>query len=200
VEGFSIEEKLDRFSSDSTVRVLFLARIERDKGIYETIEACSRLVAEGLPIHLTVAGDGSELASVKALAAEKLGSAVTFLGFILGDEKTRALREGDIYVLPTSHAEGMPASVLEALALGLPVVTRPMGGLKDFFKDGEHGYLMDDTDPSTVASCVRELATNRSLWRSMSSAAHTYATGRFLGSQVAAHLVRVYGTITGGDA
>jgi glycosyltransferase involved in cell wall biosynthesis len=200
VEGFSIDEKLDRFAPGSAIRVLFLARIEMDKGIYETIEACSRLVAEGLPIHLTVAGDGSELDNVKALAAEKLGSSVSFLGFILGEEKTRALRDNDIYVLPTSHAEGMPASVLEALALGLPVITRPMGGLKDFFKDGEHGYLMDDTDPSTVASCVRKLATDESLWKSMSGAAHSYATGRFLGSHVAAHLVRVYGTITGGDA
>jgi len=155
-------------------------------------------VDEGLSVHLTVAGDGSELEGVKAVARERLGSNVTFLGFVLGDEKTRALRENDIYVLPTSHAEGMPASVLEGLALGLPVITRPMGGLKDFFKDGEHGYLMDDTDPSTVASCIRKLATDEALRKRMSEAAHRYASSRFLGSQVAAHLFDIYGTITGG--
>jgi glycosyltransferase involved in cell wall biosynthesis len=200
LDGFSIEAKLSEFSPDSAIRVLFLARIERDKGIYETIDACSQLVDEGLPIHLTIVGDGSEMASVRALAREKLGSSVTFAGFILGEEKTRALRENDLYVLPTSHAEGMPASVLEAMALGLPVITRPMGGLRDFFLDGEHGYLMDEIDPSTVASFIRKLAVDEDLWRKMSSAAHRYAASRFLGSQVAAHLVEVYRTITGGEA
>lgn len=200
LDGFSIDAKRREHSPDAATRVLFLARIERDKGIYETIEACSRLVGEGTPVHLTVAGDGSELANVKALAAEKLGSAVTFLGFILGDKKARALRENDLYVLPTSHAEGMPASVLEAMALGLPVITRPMGGLRDFFLDGEHGYLMDEVDPTTVASFIRKLVVDRALWSKMSEAAHRYAAGRFLGSQVAAHLVGVYRTITGGEA
>ena len=200
LDGFSIERKQGEFSPDSVIRVLFLARIERDKGVYEAVEACARLVEEGLPIHLTIAGDGSEIEGVKALAGERLGSSVTFLGFILGDEKARAFRENDLYVLPTSHAEGMPASVLEAMALGLPVITRPMGGLRDFFVDGEHGFMMDETDPATVASLVRKLAVDGALWSRMSEAAHRYAAGRFLGSQVAAHLVEVYGTITGGNA
>ena len=199
IDGFSIDAKLSEFSPDAAIRVLFLARIERDKGIYETIEACSQLVNEGLPVHLTIAGDGSEMANVRAYAAEKLGSSVTFLGFILGEDKTKAFRGSDLYVLPTSHAEGMPASVLEAMALGLPVITRPMGGLRDFFLDGEHGYLMEQTDPSTVASLIRKLAVDDALWRAMSGAAHRYAAGRFLGSQVAAHLVEVYRTITGGE-
>lgn len=199
LDGFSIDAKLNEHSPGSATKVLFLARIERDKGIYETIEACSQLLGEGTPVHLTVAGDGSELENVKALAAEKLGSSVTFLGFILGEEKTKALRENDLYVLPTSHAEGMPASVLEAMALGLPVITRPMGGLRDFFLDGEHGYLMDEVDPATVASLVRKLALDEALWSKMSETAHRYASGRFLGSQVAAHLVGVYRTITGGE-
>ena len=200
LDGFDIDAKLREFSPDSAIRVLFLARIERDKGIYETIEACAQLIGEGLPIQLTVAGDGSELENVRALAREKLGPAVTFLGFILGEQKVEALRKSDIYVLPTSHAEGMPASVLEALALGLPVITRPMGGLRDFFLDGEHGFLMDRTDPSTVASLIRKLAVDAALWRTMSAAAHGYASGRFLGSQVAAHIVDVYRTIIGGEA
>ena len=150
-----------------------------------------------VPVIVTLA---SELENVRALAREKLGPAVTFLGFILGKQKVEALRKSDIYVLPTSHAEGMPASVLEALALGLPVITRPMGGLRDFFLDGEHGFLMDRTDPSTVASLIRKLAVDAALWRTMSAAAHGYASGRFLGSQVAAHIVDVYRTIIGGEA
>jgi glycosyltransferase involved in cell wall biosynthesis len=198
VDGFTTAERQSRYFPEAEIKVLFLARIEKDKGIYETVEACSRLVAEGLPVRLTVAGDGSEVESVKAIAERKLGSNVQFLGFILGDEKRRAFREHDIYVLPTSHAEGMPASVLEAMALGLPVVTRPMGGLRDFFVDGEHGCLMENADPATVASCIRKLSVDRELWGKMSAAAHTYATGRFLGSHVAAHLVSIYGTIIGG--
>ncbi|MBD3349561.1 MAG: glycosyltransferase [Candidatus Eisenbacteria bacterium] len=200
LEGFDIEERQTRYSPSERLRVLFLARVEKEKGIYETVDACARLVDEGLPLRLTVAGEGSELPNVRTVAGEKLGDRVSFEGFILGERKARALRENDLYVLPTYHAEGMPASVLEAMALGLPVITRPMGGIKDFFLDGEHGFLMEEVDAGVVASRIRELASNEELWRRMSRTAHEYATRRFLGSRVADHLVGIYREITGGEA
>jgi glycosyltransferase involved in cell wall biosynthesis len=199
LDGFDMERKLEAFSSDATLRLLFLARIERDKGVYETIDACAELLNEGLGIHLTIAGDGSELENVRRVAATKLGGSVEFPGFILGDRKAEAFRRSHVYVLPTSHAEGMPASVLEAMALGLPVITRAMGGLRDFFADGEHGYLMKSTDSGELASLIRKLATDASLWRRVSAGAHEYAVGRFLGSKVAAHLVGIYRSILGGE-
>jgi len=195
LNGFDIDTKLREYSPDVAIRILFLARIEKEKGIYETIEACSRLIGEGLPIHLTVAGNGSELENARKIAGDKLGGAVTFLGFVLGDQKMEAFRKSDLYVLPT-YGEGMPASVLEAMALGLPVITRPVGGLRDFFIDGEHGYLMESMDASTLASLIRKLAGDEGLWRKMSAASHSYAVGRFLGSRVAERLVELYGTIT----
>jgi glycosyltransferase involved in cell wall biosynthesis len=200
LEGFDITARQSGFAPKERLRILFLARVEREKGVYETVDACARLLGEGLPVHLTIAGEGSELPGVRVRAEERLGDHVTFEGFILGERKALALRESDIYVLPTYHAEGMPASVLEAMALGLPVITRPMGGIRDFFLDGEHGYLMEEVDAELVASRIRELASDEELWRRMSRTAHEYASRRFLGSRVADQIVDIYGELTGGRA
>ncbi len=68
-----------------------------------------------------------------------------FLGHVSGAAKTQAFRAADIYLF-TSLAEGMPNSVLEAMAFGLPIVTRPVGGIRDFFEDGRMGYATDSLD------------------------------------------------------
>lgn len=193
--GFDIEEKQREVAAASELRVLFLARLEREKGVYETIDACARLVGEGLPIHLTIAGDGAERETVTRMATERLGGHVSIPGFILGEQKAEALHGSHVYVLPTTHAEGMPASVLEAMALGLPVITRPTGGLRDFFLDGEHGYFMDRADADVLASLIRTLAADQGLRARMSETAHRYAVARFLGSRVAASIVDVYGSL-----
>ena len=195
LDGFDIGERLEGLSTVNAVNALFLARIERDKGIYETIEACAALVAEGRRVRLSVAGDGSELEKAKDFASSVLGDNVRFLGFVSGRDKAAVFRDSNIYILPTSHAEGMPASVLEALAFGIPVIARPMGGLRDFFVDGEHGYLTDSTDPGAITSLIRSVITDVGLWRKMSVAAHEYAVGRFLGSMVASRVVDVYRAI-----
>lgn len=65
----------------------------------------------------------------------------------------------DIYCFPT-YGEGMPVSLLEAMAFGFPVVTRPVGGIKDFFENGKHGFLTNSKDPEIFAELIEKFLKN----------------------------------------
>ena len=191
LNGFSIDERIKQIGASKKIQLLFLARIEKGKGIIETIEAVKRLSEKYPALHLVVAGDGTFMDEARNLANRSLKSKVSFLGYVNGEEKKRVFINSDIYVFP-SHSEGMPTSVLEAMALGLPVITRPVGGLKDFFINGKHGFMTESKDPAVIASLIESIIEDKELWKRISINAHEYAKERFMASRVANRLEDIY--------
>jgi glycosyltransferase involved in cell wall biosynthesis len=182
ISGFDIDNKV--FSGT----VLFLARIEKKKGVILALEAFSRVVENNSAARFVVAGSGESLAAAEAMVKEKCIPNVEFLGAVSGDQLIEAFVSSDIYLLPTTHGEGMPTSVLEAMAFGLPVITRPVGGLKDFFLDGEMGFISESLDPIWYADCIEKLMSNPGLIKRISKYNHRYAREHFLASKVASHI------------
>ncbi len=86
----------------------------------------------------------------------------------------------------------MPTSVLEAMAFGLPVITRPVGGLKDFFINGEHGFMTESKDPEIIAGLIEKIIPDKGLWKRISINVHEYAKERFMASMVAKRLEDIY--------
>jgi glycosyltransferase involved in cell wall biosynthesis len=174
------------------LRVLFLARLEKDKGIFQTLEAF-KIFSRGIRhAELIIAGCGSESNHVLERIQNEHIEGVTMAGQLAGSELARAYHEADIYVLPTSHGEGMPSSVLEAMACGLPVVTRPVGGIPNFFIDGVMGYLVKTTEPCEIAGGLERLAANKGQRLHMAIQNHRYAKCRFLAPVVAARIESIY--------
>ena len=193
LDGFSIENRRRRVGSGNTVQLLFLARIEKDKGICETIKAAQILSSKYQNLYLAIAGDGTFTDKAHQLVSEiGIRDRVSFLGYVTGEKKKKAFINSDIYVFPTYHGEGTPTSVLEAMAFGLPVITRPVGGLKDVFVDGEHGFMTESKDPRVIASLIEKIILDKDLWKKMSVDAHEYAKERFMASQVAKRLEDIY--------
>lgn len=192
LDGFSIENRIARIDSEKEIQILFLARIEKTKGICETIKAVQKLSEAHHNLHLAVAGDGSFTDTARRLI-NKVGvkNKVSFLGYVTGEKKKDVFLNSDIYVFPT-YGEGMPISVLEAMAFGLPVITRPVGGLKDFFIDGEYGFMTESKDPKVIASLIEKIIIDKELWKRMSVSAHEYAKERFMASKVAKRLEDIY--------
>ena len=91
-----------------------------------------------------------------AALAAGLGNAVTFAGWVRGEEKLALLQEAALLALP-SYAEGVPIAVLEAMAAGLPVVTTPVGGIPDLIADGRNGLLVQPGDVPALASAINRL-------------------------------------------
>ncbi len=102
--------------------------MEREKGAFETINAVKSLINQGLPVTLSIAGDDPILDELKAYAKQRLDdNHVQFLGYVSGDKKIRVFSEHSVYCFPTNYGEGLPTSVLEAMAFGLPVNTSIAG-------------------------------------------------------------------------
>ena len=80
----------------------------------------------------------------------------------------------------------MPTSVLEAMAFGLPVFTRNVGGLKDFFVAGQMGFITDSLNAEDFANAIKSFLSDQELYRQVSRYNHHYACEHFLASKVAA--------------
>ena len=173
-------------SSNHTL--LFLARIEKEKGIFTTIDIFEQVINEFPDVELLVAGDGSSLVEVKKYVKEKKIPNVSFMGYLRGTQIQEVFRKATVYIFPTSYGEGMPTSVLEAMAFGLPVLTSPIGGLNDFFEDSKMGFLINPTHTKTYVEKVRWLLTEKDEWSKISQLNYAFAKDHFYASVVSKKL------------
>lgn len=170
--------------------VLFLSRIENYKGIFTTLKAFN-IVKDAFPkANLLVAGDGAELSEAKLFTEEQNIRDVTFLGNISGDKLIHVFQISSIYILPT-HGEGMPTSVLEAMAFGLPIISRPVGGLVDFFEEEKMGYLIESLNPEDFADKINNFFYSPEKLKLVGFYNHLYAKRNFMASQVALKIEKI---------
>jgi len=194
LEHFVMEDRLAANPRCAT-SLLFLARVERDKGIYETIDAFRLLKGRHSGLRLMIAGDGAGLPASQAYVRRLGIEGVEFLGNLRGVQKVEAFRNADVYVLPSFHGEGMPTSIAEAMVFGLPVVTRAVGGLRDFFADGTMGFMTESTDCRVLARLIERLVVDPGLRDQISRYNHEYAKTHFLASCVARRMESVYRSV-----
>jgi glycosyltransferase involved in cell wall biosynthesis len=134
--------------------LLFLGRLEEEKGVFVLVEALARLATRYPALRVVFAGEGDVAALRTAAAAAGVLERIELPGWVAGNAKAALLARAGIFVLP-SRFEGLPMAVLEAQAAGLPVVATRVGGIPQVVTDGENGML---ADPDDVASLVGALA------------------------------------------
>lgn len=159
-------------ATDRTNTVLMLGRLGQGKGTYDLLDATVLLQRSGLRVALRLAGDG-ELDAVAARGRE-LGLDVTILGWINAADRERELRNAEVYALP-SYREGLPMSLLEAMAAGLPVVCTPVGGIPDAVSDGVEGYLVQPGDVERLAGRLATILSDPKLATAMGARARAKA-------------------------
>ena len=150
-----------RKRSDDELRVIFLSRFVKEKGVYELLEAFEVLHDHFPGMTLILAGTGPEEEAMRKWVVKAgLSDCVTFCGYILNKEKAQALVDADIFVFPTYYGEGCPVSLLEAMAAGLPIVTSKAGGIGDLITDGKNGRLLDAVTTDAVKLAIVDILTN----------------------------------------
>lgn len=185
-----------RFStSDHPVRLLFLGWLEREKGIFELIEACRQL-SESRRFLLNIVGEGNASAAVRdAVARNQLNSIVHFSGWLKGPAVESALTEADILVLP-SWSEGLPNAMIEAMAARLAVVVSAVGNIPDVVVDGREALLVPPQNISALQSALEKLIDDPVLRRRLGDAAFFLAERQFGAEQAADRiLIAVHETI-----
>lgn len=174
------------------VQLLLLSRIEKEKGVYVAIDAAVKLRQKGFDVRLTIAGDGSERIPAQQYVADRRLEGIEFVGYVRGDDKKRLLGASDVYLFPSNHGEGMPLSVLEAMAAGLPVVCTRAGGLDDFFQDKQMGYSSAVPSAEMFAEFVERLLQHPARIVEIGEYNRRYAQRFFKAEVVARRLFAIY--------
>ena len=175
----------------SANRVLFLGRLEAEKGVFDLLEAVSALRPAVPDVRLILAGEG-ERAAVRR-QAENLGiaDAVLFTGWV-GPSGKRALFESAAVFARPSYDEAMPFALLEAMAAGVPAVATPVGGVPEVLADGVSGLLAAPGDTATLQRLLRKLLLDRTLAARLGAAARESVGLRCAPNRAVARLEEVY--------
>ncbi len=131
---------------------VYFGRLSREKGLATLIRAVALSGSR-----LLLAGTGPQLAELGALTA-KIGADVTFLGFLTGESLHEAVRSARAVVLPSEWYENAPMTVLEAYALGKPVLGARIGGIQELVYEQETGLGFASGDVASLAAALRDFA------------------------------------------
>ena len=157
-------------------RILSTRNFERLYNVGCTIRAFAIVQGQIPEATLTLVGGGSEDAALRALVQQLGLRGVTFVGRVQPSAMPEHYASHDIY-LQSPNIDNMPASILEAYASGLPVVSTDAGGIRSILHDGEHGLLAPLDDHATLAAHVLTLLRMPPLAEQLSAAAYAACAG-----------------------
>lgn len=169
-------------------RILFMGHLSAAKGFGDLVQALGHVMAADPAVTFGAAGEwleaernihfdeaGRPVPSGGALRAEweallsRFGNRAVHFGRADAAEKLRALREADLFVLP-SYSEGFPMAALEAMAAGLPLIVTPVGALPEILEEGKHALFVQPGDAAGLAAAILSLAADPDRRRAMGAA------------------------------
>jgi len=161
----SIERKLSDRSKPTNI--LFLGHISIEKGLLDLFDAISILTQDkNLNFSVDLVGDPINHQEfediIQQINVKKITNYINIREPIFGQKKIEHLKLADIFVLP-SHHEGMPMTILEAMAAGLPIIATSVGGIPDLVNNGINGFLVPPNSPTKLSDALKVLIQNPSL-------------------------------------
>ena len=140
--------------SQKLLRIISVGRCHWKKGYTFALDAISILNNKGVPFHYTIIASGKDNENIHYQIHDLgLKESVTFINGLPHDEVIEKLLESDLFLLP-SLEEGISNAVLEAMALGVPVISTDCGGMGEVIRNGDNGYLVPSRDPNSMASAI----------------------------------------------
>lgn len=160
IKGAGID--LDKFKATPlkhTKRILFAARLLKDKGFYQLLSAKKILNREGIEIELAVAGiiDNDVSSAIPLQEIEELhqNKEINWLGNV--KKMPDLIETSDIVVLPTLYGEGVPRILIEAAACARPIITSNIGGCREIVEHESNGFLVNPNDTVALANNIKLL-------------------------------------------
>ncbi|MGF1568072.1 MAG: glycosyltransferase [Nodosilinea sp.] len=157
-------------------RLISVSRLTEKKGIEYGIQAVAALLEQGLLVEYLVIGDGERRASLAALVTQLgVGHAVKLLGPRDHTEVLAELSRAHILLAPSVTAqdgnqEGIPVALMEAMAMGMPVVSTYHSGIPELVDDGESGFLVPERDTGALVAVLTGLVQRPETWLALGAA------------------------------
>lgn len=168
--------------------VVYFGRLSKEKGLFTLIDAFDQINRTDLKL----IGDGPLRGALESYVKNKQINNVHFLGFQSGDNLKNEIRESMAVVLSSECYENNPGSVVEAFALGKPVVASRIGGIPELVKDGMTGYTYTTKDAGDLCKKINILLDNHSKIVEMGKTARKFVEDKFNSEKYYQRLLRVY--------
>jgi colanic acid/amylovoran biosynthesis glycosyltransferase len=152
--GIDLAQFTYREPAEKITKLVYVGRLSAEKGVPVLFDSLEVLKSKGYEFTLTLLGDGEARQELVTSAMDHgISQQVKFAGFV--DQKTIAdtLQSSDIFVLP-SFAEGIPVSLMEAMAMGVPVIATYVGGITELVIDKVTGQMVYPSDPEGLANAI----------------------------------------------
>ena len=191
LDGFNIQQKIEKFRNSDCINILYISRIVKLKGVLETIKAIE-ILGYKFNVKLNIAGVGPYLDQVKDYVRTKKISNVKFMGYVQGDNKLNLFYNSHILCFPSIYPEGLPVTIMEAIATGCALITTPNAGIKDIFIENKMG-LFCNNKPHDIASKIKNLLNSGNLQKVMefnNNHGHNYSA-KFVYSR----LIKIYKSV-----
>ena len=199
IRGAGVDTEAFRPSPEPTGTpvVVMAARLLWAKGVGVFVEAARLLKAQGVDVHCVLVG-GVDLANAASVPEAQLRAwheegVIEWRGF--QKDIRPALREAALFCLPTHYREGLPKVILEAMAMGRPVITTDTVGCREAVRDGDNGLLIPSRDPAALAAAINELLADPLARKRMGRRGRERAEREFATSIVVQDTFRLYASL-----
>ncbi|GMU23181.1 MAG: hypothetical protein AMXMBFR13_32640 [Phycisphaerae bacterium] len=197
-DGADQDQNIQSQPAGPTV-VLFLSRIDREKGVFELEQAAEQVITRVAGSQFRIVGPDSE---ASAILRDRIRTAgfenwIELPGLVTGEAKAAAYRGAEIYVLP-SHIEAMPLGLLEAMSYGLACVATPVGSIPEIISNGQNGLIVPVADVAALADAIERLLRDPTLRRRLGAAARRAIEERFDWDVRADQIISMYRQLVAG--
>ena len=192
--GVEIDNRLKKKKKiNKTITISLVARMLKDKGVFEFVEAAMILKKKNIKGRFLLVGDidakNPTSLQTNILKTWHEKGIIEWLGWI--DDINKILFETDILCLP-SYREGLPKSLLEGAAIGLPLVTTNTIGCRDIVEDGINGYLVPIKDSENLALAIEKLIKDNDLREKMGNESFKVVKSKFSSKIINSQTISLY--------
>jgi len=173
--------------------VVWVGRFVPEKGLEYLIEAAKTVTEEVKDVQFLLVGYGPLKAKIMKLAYDRglFSRSIRFKGPLSRDEVAKVLGKAAIFVFP-SLKEGLPLSVLEAMACGKPVIGSDTSGISDVVTHGQNGLLISPRNPKALANAVLTLLNDKNLTRRLGKNARQLVAEKYSWNVITDKIEKVY--------
>lgn len=196
-EGVNLQHYADLSYPDfDKIVFLFVARMMREKGIFEFIKAAEQVLASHANVEFRIAGDFDEKSEVvlkNLMQTFDNHTAIKYLGYV--KDIRVEISKSHVFVLPSYYREGLPRSSMECMAMGRPIITSDWVGCKETVIAGKNGYLVPIKDADALASAMIRFVQQPDIIPQMGKVSREIAEQRFDMKIINAKLLALIGQV-----
>jgi len=191
--------------SNEKIKLLTIARLVKKKGLEFGIQAVAKLIKKYPNLEYKIAGDGPLRNELEALITKfNVQDKIKLLGWMEHGEVRRLMQEAHIFILPSitsqdGDQEGIPVVLMEAQAVGLPIISTWHSGIPELVIDGKSGFLVSERDVDALAEKLEYLIKHPEVWPEMGRFGRKFVEEHYDIKKLNKRLVEIYQNLLVGN-